>query len=90
MAHAPTRAQALVDRPLVQLREDAGPRRPADAAHRRLQRDSIADIHTDMGVSLDRMRLVPVGVDPALFKPLPQVARQPRPLITHRIGRPSR
>ncbi len=44
--------------------------------------NSIADIHTDMGVSLDRMRLVPVGVDPALFKPLPQVARQPGRLIT--------
>ena len=25
--------------------------------------NSISDIHTDMGVSLDRMRLVPVGVD---------------------------
>lgn len=44
--------------------------------------NSIADIHTDMGVSLDRMRLVPVGVDPELFKPLPHVARQPGRLIT--------
>ena len=33
--------------------------------------NSIKDIHADMGVSLDRMRLVPVGVDPDLFKPLP-------------------
>jgi glycosyltransferase involved in cell wall biosynthesis len=44
--------------------------------------NSINDIHTDMGVSLDRMRLVPVGVDPHLFKPLPHVARVPGRLIT--------
>ena len=44
--------------------------------------NSINDIHTDMGVSLDRMRLVPVGVDPDLFKPLPSVARKPHHLIT--------
>ena len=44
--------------------------------------NSIADIHSDMGVSLDRMRLVPVGVDVDLFKPLPEVARQPGHLIT--------
>jgi MMP alpha-(1->4)-mannosyltransferase len=44
--------------------------------------NSIKDIHADMGVSLDRMRLVPVGVDPELFKPLPLVARKPGRLIT--------
>jgi glycosyltransferase involved in cell wall biosynthesis len=44
--------------------------------------NSIKDIHADMGVSLDRMRLVPVGVDPELFKPLPLVARRPGRLIT--------
>ena len=44
--------------------------------------NSIKDIHADMGVSLDRMRLVPVGVDPALFTPLPQIARRPGRLIT--------
>jgi len=44
--------------------------------------NSIKDIHNDMGVSLDRMRLVPVGVDPALFTPLPHVARRPGRLIT--------
>ncbi|MDP4973751.1 MAG: glycosyltransferase family 4 protein [Ilumatobacteraceae bacterium] len=44
--------------------------------------NSIADIHTDMKVSLDRMRLVPVGVDPDLFKPIPTVARKPHHLIT--------
>lgn len=44
--------------------------------------NSIQDIHTDMGVPLDRMRLVPVGVDPDLFKPVPGVARVPGRLIT--------
>jgi glycosyltransferase involved in cell wall biosynthesis len=44
--------------------------------------NSIKDIHDDMGVELDRMRLVPVGVDPELFKPLPDVARVPGRLIT--------
>jgi len=44
--------------------------------------NSIKDIHADMGVSLDRMRLVPVGVDPELFTPMPHVARQPGRLIT--------
>ncbi|MFN8021861.1 MAG: glycosyltransferase family 4 protein [Acidimicrobiales bacterium] len=44
--------------------------------------NSIKDINADMGVSLDRMRLVPVGVDPDLFQPRPEVARQPGRLIT--------
>jgi glycosyltransferase involved in cell wall biosynthesis len=44
--------------------------------------NSIKDIHADMGVSYDRMRLVPVGVDPDLFVPMPHVARQPGRLIT--------
>ncbi len=44
--------------------------------------NSITDINKDMGVSRDRMRLVPVGVDRELFKPLPHVARQPGRLIT--------
>ena len=44
--------------------------------------NSIADIHHDMKVSLDRMRLVPVGVDPDLFTPMPHVRRKPGHLIT--------
>ena len=44
--------------------------------------NSIKDIHADMGVSYDRMRLVPVGVDIDLFKPVPGVARRPNHLIT--------
>jgi MMP alpha-(1->4)-mannosyltransferase len=44
--------------------------------------NSIHDIHSDMGVGYERMRLVPVGVDPELFRPLPDVARVPGRLIT--------
>ena len=44
--------------------------------------NSIADIHTDMKVSLDRMKLVPVGVDPDLFTPLPHISRKSGHLIT--------
>ncbi|MET0326609.1 MAG: glycosyltransferase family 4 protein [Ilumatobacteraceae bacterium] len=44
--------------------------------------NSIRDIHTDMGVGYDRMRLVPVGVDPDLFRPRPEIARVPGRLIT--------
>ncbi len=44
--------------------------------------NSIRDIHSDMGVAYDRMRLVPVGVDPELFRPLPSVTRVPGRLIT--------
>ena len=44
--------------------------------------NSIKDIHNDMGVSLDRMKLVPVGVDPELFTPLPHITRQKGRLIT--------
>jgi glycosyltransferase involved in cell wall biosynthesis len=44
--------------------------------------NSIKDINADMGVSLDRMRLVPVGVDPELFSPKPAVTRIPGRMIT--------
>ena len=37
--------------------------------------NSIKDIHDDFGVDYDRMRLVPVGVDPDLFRPLPERRR---------------
>ncbi len=47
-----------------------------------VSQNSIDDIHADMGVSRDRMRLVPVGVDPDLFKPVAGVERRPGRLIT--------
>ena len=47
-----------------------------------VSQNSIDDIHHDMGVDIDRMRLVPVGVDPDLFRPLDDVERRPGHLIT--------
>lgn len=47
-----------------------------------VSKNSMADIHRDHGVPLERMRVVPVGVDPDLFRPLPSVARVPGRLIT--------
>ena len=44
--------------------------------------NSINDIHTDMGVPMENMRLVPVGVDPELFRPLDGVDHIPGRLIT--------
>ena len=44
--------------------------------------NSIRDIHDDMGVDVERMRLVPVGVDPDLFGPRPAIEREPGRLIT--------
>ena len=47
-----------------------------------VSKNSIDDIHTDMKVSLDRMRLVPVGVDHELFSPKPSVQRKPGHMIS--------
>jgi glycosyltransferase involved in cell wall biosynthesis len=44
--------------------------------------NSIKDIHHDMGVDIERMRLVYVGVEPQLFRPLPRIGRIPGRLIT--------
>ncbi len=44
--------------------------------------NSIDDIHRDMGVERERMRLVHVGVDPDLFRPLDGVAPIPGRMIT--------
>jgi len=63
------------------------PRRQARVARQMprivvVSENSIKDIHGDMGVALDRMRLVPVGVDEDLFRPLPAIERRPGRLIT--------
>jgi glycosyltransferase involved in cell wall biosynthesis len=44
--------------------------------------NSFADIHRDHKVPVDRMHIVPVGVDPDLFKPMATVARRTGHLIT--------
>lgn len=43
---------------------------------------SLADIVRDHRVPPDRLHVVPVGVDPASFRPLPHVARVPGRLVT--------
>ena len=43
---------------------------------------SLDDICNDHGVSRDRIHVVPVGVDPELFKPLSTVARIPGRIVT--------
>ncbi len=43
---------------------------------------SRRDIVAQMGVREERLRVVPVGVDPTVFRPLPHVARVPGRLMT--------
>lgn len=43
---------------------------------------SLDDICKDHKVSRDRIHVVPVGVDPELFRPLPEVARIPGRIVT--------
>ncbi len=43
---------------------------------------SLDDICNDHGVNTDRIHVVPVGVDPDLFKPLPDIARVPGRIVT--------
>lgn len=43
---------------------------------------SRRDIVAQMGVPADRLHIVPVGVDPATFRPLPHIARVPGRLMT--------
>ena len=81
-------AQALVGRALVLASSRCRAGSPAACRGSSWSaRTRSSDIHTDMGVQLDRMRLVPVGVDPELFRPLPGRRRACRPADHHRVGR---
>jgi glycosyltransferase involved in cell wall biosynthesis len=44
--------------------------------------NSFKDIHADHKVDVDRMHIVPVGVDPEMFLPIEGVERKPGMLIT--------
>ena len=82
MAHAPNwRKRISVGRwySFVKMQGRVARRMPRIVV---VSENSIKDIHDDFGVDYDRMRLVPVGVDPDLFKPEPEVARVPGRLIT--------
>jgi glycosyltransferase involved in cell wall biosynthesis len=82
MDHAPTRRKRVsVGRwySFVKMQGRVASRMPRIVV---VSENSIRDIHTDMGVAYDRMRLVPVGVDPDLFRPRPEVERIPGRLIT--------
>jgi glycosyltransferase involved in cell wall biosynthesis len=43
---------------------------------------SKRDITAQMGVDADRLHIVPVGVDPAIFRPIPEIARVPGRIMT--------
>lgn len=82
VAHAPTLRKRISVRrwySFVNMQGRVASRMPRIVV---VSENSIKDIHHDMGVRYDRMRLVPVGVDPELFRPMPEVERRPGRLIT--------
>ena len=82
MDHAPTRRKRFsVGRwySFVRMQGRVAARMPRIVV---VSENSIRDIHDDMGVEYERMRLVPVGVDADLFRPIPSVTRVPGRLIT--------
>src|SRR5262245_9956624 len=82
MEHAPTRRKRIsVGRwySFVRMQARVARQMPRLVV---VSENSLKDIHDGMSVATDRMRLVPVGVDPDLFRPRPEVSRQPARLIT--------
>jgi glycosyltransferase involved in cell wall biosynthesis len=82
MAHSPSwRKRRSIGRwyNFVKMQGNVASRMPRIVV---VSENSITDIHQDMKVSRDRMRLVPVGVDPELFRPTEGVVREPGRLIT--------
>ena len=88
MEHAETALQAL-------RRCAAGTRSPGcrPRVAQRLERvitvseNSFADIHRDHEVPVERMHVVPVGVDPELFRPIARRRARARPAHHHRQRR---
>lgn len=82
MSHAPTRWKRFGQARwynFVKMQGRVARRMPRIVV---VSENSINDIAHDMGVARQAMRLVPVGVDPELFRPLPHIARRPGRLIT--------
>jgi MMP alpha-(1->4)-mannosyltransferase len=82
MEHAPSRLKRVsVGRwySFVKMQARVARRMPRIVV---VSENSIKDIHDDMGVESERMRLVPVGVDPDLFRPRPDIERVLGRLIT--------
>jgi len=50
--------------------------------HVTVSESSRTDIAAQMGVSIDQLHVVPVGVDPSVFAPRPHIARVPGRLMT--------
>ena len=83
LEHAETALQAPHAAALVLVHEHADPGGQADrSGSSPCRRTASHDIHHDHGVPRERMAIVPVGVDPELFRPIPGVARIPGRLIT--------
>ncbi len=77
------RLEAVLQGPLVRVHQDADPGRFADApGHHRVAELARPTSAPTTGSPLDRLHVVPVGVDQNLFRPLPDVERIPGRLIT--------
>ena len=82
MEHAAQPLPAPHPAPLVLVHEHAVAGRPQVGRVVTVSENSFADIARDHGVAPARMAIVPVGVDPDLFRPIPGVERIPGRLIT--------
>ena len=91
MEHAERRYKRLTLRRWYAFTRMQTAGRPADAArHHRVGELVRATSHATTSVDPTRMHIVPVGVDPELFRPLPDVAARPRPAHHHRLAPTSR
>ena len=82
LAHATTRRRRLTLRRwygFLAMQSRVAARLPRIVT---VSQSSCGDISTQMGVPAERLRVVPVGVDHTVFRPLPDVARVPGRIMT--------
>ncbi|HEX9531043.1 MAG TPA: glycosyltransferase family 4 protein [Acidimicrobiales bacterium] len=82
LAHAATRRRRLTLRRwygFLAMQSRVAARLPRVVT---VSQSSCGDISTQMGVPASRLRVVPVGVDHTLFRPIPGVARVPGRIMT--------